>query len=75
MDVDGTTADMSVETYTGSARIASGKDAFLIATKSGSSYEASVVIVADDNISNGVTNTDSVLYLTGASSTEVKDGL
>ena len=74
VDVDGTTADMSVETYTGSARIASGKDAFLIATKSGSSYEASVVIVADDNISNGVTNTDSVLYLTGASSTEVKDG-
>ena len=42
----------------------------MIATKSGSSYEASVVIVADDNISNGVTNTDSVLYLTGASSTE-----
>ena len=32
----------------------SERDAFLIATKSGSSYEASVVIVADDNVSNSV---------------------
>ena len=29
VDVDGTTADMSVETYTGSARIASGKGCLL----------------------------------------------
>ena len=67
-------ADIDVELYTGSARIASGKNTFVIASQSGSSYEAAVVIVADNNVSNGVTNTDDVVYLTGASSTHVKDG-
>ena len=67
-------ADIDVEVYTGTARIATGKNTFVIASQSGSSYEAAVVIVADNNVSNGVTNTDDVVYLTGASSTHVRDG-
>ena len=73
VDVDGTTADMSVETHR-AAPVLPAAGCLLDRDQVRLLLRASVVIVADDNISNGVTNTDSVLYLTGASSTEVKDG-
>ena len=74
VDRNSSNDDVDIEVYTGSARIADGKNAMVIASKSGSSYEAAVVIVGDTGISTGVVNTDSVFYLTGSSSTKVKDG-
>ena len=68
-----TNAELDISTSVGSAKVATGKKAFVIASKEGSSYEAAAVIVADTGVSEGVSS-DKVLYLTGAATNEVKGG-
>ena len=73
-DAASANADISVTTYTGATRVASGKSVAVIGSESGSSYVANIVVVAGQNLTSGVTNTNDVVYLSGAASTEVKDG-
>ena len=68
-----TTAELDISTSVGSAKVATGKKAFVIASKEGSSYEAAAVIVADTGVSDGV-NSDKVLYLDAKPTVETKGG-
>ncbi len=75
-DADGDGADdaeLDISTSVGSAKVATGKKAFVIASKEGSSYEAAAVIVADTGVSDGV-NSDKVLYLDAKPTVETKGG-
>ena len=68
-----TTAELDISTSVGSAKVATGKKAFVIASKEGSSYEAAAVIVADTDVSDGVSS-DKVLYLDAKPTVETKGG-
>ena len=72
-------ADIDVTVRTGGATIdtdtttPSLTPVFVIATRSGSSYEAAVVVAADTDVSNAV-DTDSVVYLAKQPKDAVRDG-